>query len=172
MAGDAVDLKGAGQGKGAFRPRRVVVLAAALSRIDDYHGTRRGIPCAIHALTRVNVLAGLVGDQKRCARVVREPRLIVKVVVDDNLHHGEHHGGVCSRIDGDPLVRNGGSRAHARVDDDELGALLPRLDKIAERTCLRIGRVGTEPKQKVRIQEVGRVVARVGVSRHHGIAHR
>ena len=56
-------------------------------------------------------------------RVLGDPRVVVQVVADDDVHHRQHHGDVGARQGLDELVAVVGGEGADRVDHDHLGAV-------------------------------------------------
>ena len=159
-----------GERPSAFGARGAVVLA--LGRCSFHNGIGGGVPSAVRAAVGVQVRSVGVGDEKRCARIVGEPGLVMQVVSDDHVHHGKNESRIGSRVDGDPLISNGSCRAETRIQDDEFRPVFFRSGKVAGRGNDGVHHVGAEKQEQVGVHEIEGVMTGIGVARDHRVADR
>ena len=129
---------------------------------------RRGHHRAVHhAQVRAVVLADEVGGDRFLHKLV----LGVQVVADDPIHHAQRQRRIGLRLDRDPLVGHGRRGALARVDDDDLRAVLARGHVIAQLGRVRVRHVASPHDEQLGVQVVARVVRAAMRAEHHGHAH-
>ena len=78
---------------------------------------------------RVALLVQVIAEPLEALAVLVDEILVVQVIVDDLLAHGQGHGGVGSRTDRDPLVGFLGGLGKGGIDHDQLAAALLRLEQ-------------------------------------------
>ena len=145
--------------------RRIGEVAGDLHDPFGRHGALRGRPLGRVGLYVLLELVESVG-------VALHEALVVELLFDDHMDHGEHQGQVGAGLDGDPDV--GLARRHrvAGVDVDELVAVVQVLEEIDRVRCEnRLGPVGPGHDDEAAVPYVREREGAVGMEEAHVVGH-